>query len=62
MMEPSTLLLLLGMWQIVFSLIMTAADNWMSRLYFKIIPFFSGVFISGYALIDIGWFVVHIGG
>lgn len=51
------ILIIIGVWFIVFSFLLSA-ENIPSKIIFKVIPFFSGVYCVYYALIQSGILVI----
>lgn len=51
------ILIIIGIWQMIFSLLLDA-KNVQSKIVFKIIPFFSGMYCIFYALIQSGVLII----
>lgn len=51
------ILIIIGVWQMILSLMLNA-ENFQSKIVFKVIPFFSGMYCIFYALIQNGVLII----
>lgn len=52
-------LLIIGVLFIAFGMILNAS-NIQSKLVFKVFPLFSGVYVAGYAIMQLGWITLNV--